>query len=309
MAAIIIEKMTSSRLTAILQAVFVTFLWSTSWVLIKFGLHADLPPITFAGLRYMFAFACLAPLVFFNPQQRRRLVSLSRSNWWRLGILGLLYYTLTQGALFVSLAYLPAATLNLVLNLTSVVIGMAGALFLNERPSYLQWSGVALSAAGTGIYFLPVAIPQSQVIGLIAAIVCMLANALAVLLGREINRSGQFSPWIVTFVSMGVGSVLMLFIGLLTQGLGTLTWQDWAIIAWLAIVNTALAFTLWNHTLRTLTAVESSLINNLMMPQIAILAFLFLGETLTGKEVLGLILVGVGVLVVQLRQHTVNDKP
>src|SRR3990172_712459 len=170
MAAIIIKKMTgtSSHLTAILQAVLVTFLWSTSWVLIKFGLRAALPPITFAGLRYVFAFACLAPLVFFNPQQRRSLVSLSRSGWWQLGILGLLYYTLTQGALFVSLASLPAATLNLVLNLTSVVIGLAGVLFLNEHPSYLQWSGVALSAAGTGIYFLPVAIPQYQVIGLVA---------------------------------------------------------------------------------------------------------------------------------------------
>jgi drug/metabolite transporter (DMT)-like permease len=63
--------------------------------------------------------------------------------------------------------------------------------------------------------------------------------------------------------------------------------QSWLLIAWLAVVNTAFAFTLWNHTLRTLSAVESSIINNLMLPQIAILAFVFLGETLNGKEILG----------------------
>jgi drug/metabolite transporter (DMT)-like permease len=40
-----------------------------------------------------------------------------------------------------------------------------------------------------------------------------------------------------------------------------------------------------------------------MMPQIAILAFVFLGETLTGKEIIGLLLVSVGVIVVQLQKR------
>ena len=80
-----------------------------------------------------------------------------------------------------------------------------------------------------------------------------------------------------------------------------MTWGDWAIVAWLAVVNTAFAFTLWNHTLRTLSAVELSVINSLMMPQIAILAFVFLEETLSAKEIWGLILVGIGVLIVQVK--------
>jgi hypothetical protein len=35
----------------------------------------------------------------------------------------------------------------------------------------------------------------------------------------------------------------------------------------------------WNKSLQTLTAVESSIINSTMLPQIAILAWLLLGET------------------------------
>ena len=50
---------TPGRLSALLGAVFVTFLWSTSWVLIKAGIAADLPPLPFAGLRY--AVAALGP--------------------------------------------------------------------------------------------------------------------------------------------------------------------------------------------------------------------------------------------------------
>ena len=102
---------------------------------------------------------------------------------------------------------------------------------------------------------------------------------------------------------------MLLVIGVFTQGFGLLGWQDWAIILWLALVNTAFAFTLWNHTLRTLSAVESSVINSLMMPQIAILAFVFLDEVMSAKEIWGLILVGIGVLIVQLkRQNQVQSE-
>jgi uncharacterized membrane protein len=40
------------------------------------------------------------------------------------------------------------------------------------------------------------------------------------------------------------------------------------------------------------------------MPQIAILAFLFLGEVLNPKEAVGLMLVGIGALVVQLKSDS-----
>ena len=69
------------------------------------------------------------------------------------------------------------------------------------------------------------------------------------------------------------------------------------------MVNTAFAFSLWNNTLRTLTAVESSVINNTMLVQIPLLAWIFLGETLTAQKWAGMLVAGVGVLVVQLRRR------
>ena len=293
-----------ARATAILQAVFITFLWSTSWILIKFGLRNSLPALSFAGLRYFTAFLCLIPIVLSNSKERAILKNLSRADWGWLALLGLVVITLTQGAQFLSLAYLPAAMVSLVLNTTSVVVGVAGIYLLKESPSRLQWFGIAVTVFGVGVYFLPISITGVLGLGLLAAVSTMLGNAASSLLGRKINLQEHLSPLVVTFVSMGIGSVVLLIIGVVTQGIGILTLTDWAIIAWLAVVNTAFAFTVWNHTLQTLSAVESSIINSLMMPQIAILAFFFLGETLTVKEIVGLILVGVGVLVVQLRKRT-----
>ena len=288
---------------AILLAVFITFLWSTSWILIKFGLRNDLPALSFAGLRYTTAFVCLAIFVIASPRERANLKRLTRADWGWLALLGLIVITLTQGAQFVSLSYLPANMVSLILNTTSMFVGLAGIFLLKEIPSRLQWLGIALTLAGVGVYFLPLSISGLAVFGILAALLTMLGNTASSLLGRKVNLQSHLSPLIVTFVSMGIGSIVLLLIGGVTQGFGHPSISDWGIIAWLAVVNTAFAFTVWNHTLQTLTAVESSIINSLMMPQIAIMAWLFLGETISPKEIVGLLLVGVGVLVVQLRKR------
>ncbi len=290
-----------SRVKAISQAIFVTILWASSWVLIKVGLNNNIPAISFAGLRYGLAWLCLMPFILFRPEHRSALKQLSRADWLKLTALGLVFYTFTQGSQFLGLAYLPAAMLNLLLNLTPVIVGFLGIVFMNDHPTQSQWFGISLAAVGVGLYFLPISLPRTQVIGVLIGIFGVLSNAVSSLLGREINRQQNLSPLIVTFISMGIGSFLLLGIGAVTQGFGSMGNQDLAIIVWLAVINTAYAFTLWNQTLRTLTAVESSVINSLMMPQIAILAYLFLGESLSIKEIWGLVLVSVGVLIVQIK--------
>lgn len=292
-----------SRLSAILQAILVTFLWSTSWVLIKFGLRNDLPALSFAGLRYGLAFLCLVPVVLANPRERAILRNLSRADWWRLALLGLVLIALAQGAQFISLAYLPAVMVNLLLNLSPIMVGLMSMFWWREHPTGLQWLGVLLGLGGTLVYFLPLNIPGAQWIGVLAALVGVLSNSVATLMGRQANLQSHLSPLTVTFVSMGIGSGLMLLAGGLTQGFGSPSLTDWGIIAWLAVVNTAFAFTLWNNTLRTLTPVESSILNSLMMPQIALLAWLFLGESISPKELCGLALVAAGVLIVQARRR------
>lgn len=289
-----------SHLAARLQAVFVTFLWSTSWILIKIGLRSDLSPVTFAGLRYTLAFFCLAPFVLLNPSYRRELRSLKTRDWRILILLGVLIVGLTQALQYAALAYLPAAMTSLVLNLSSILVGIAGIFVLREIPSPLQQAGTVITILGVGLYFLPIAISGSQWIGITLALLCMICNVLGSLLGRHINRSRIYSPLMVTFVSMAAGSFPMLLIGILTQGMGKIAAVDWLIVLWLAVINTAFAFTVWNNTLQSLTAIEASVINSLMMPQIAVLAWLFLKENLTLKEILGLVLVGVGVLLVQI---------
>jgi drug/metabolite transporter (DMT)-like permease len=295
-----VSKRTSPHLRAVLQALLVTFLWSTSWVLIKFGLK-DIPALPFAGLRYVLAFLCLLPLAF-RSDRLASLRGLPAGMWLRLVLLGLLFYSVTQGAQFLSLFYLPAVTVSLLLSFTTILVALLGIVLLGERPTAAQWLGTAVYLAGVLIYFHPVSLPRAGLIGLAVAVAGVLANALSSILGRHVNRSGDVEPMAVTVVSMGIGAVVLLGGGVAAQGMPHLTLTHWAIIFWLAVVNTAFAFTLWNLTLRSLSAMESSILNNTMLFQIAVLARVFLGEELTGRQVAGMVLAMGGTLAVQVRR-------
>lgn len=291
--------MNQTRLTAILLALLVTVLWSTSWVLIKIGLRNELPALSFAGMRYGMAFLFLVPAVLASPRERAILKSLTRQDWFTLALLGVVIYTFAQSAQFISLSYLPSAMVSLVLNLSPAAVGIMSIFWWREKASGWQWAGIALSLAGMLLYFLPIAEGGLALAGIIVALVALTANSAATLMGRHINLQSHLSPLTITFVSMGIGSGLMLLSGGILYGFGNPSLTDWGIIAWMALVNTAFAYTIWNQTQRSLTPVESSIILNLMMPLIALLAWVFLGETLTAKEIWGLVLVGAGVLIVQ----------
>jgi drug/metabolite transporter (DMT)-like permease len=291
---------------AVLLAFLVTLIWSSSWIMIKFGL-TSLPPVGFAGLRYGLATLCLLPFVM----RRKNLAAvrrLSRREWFWLIALGVLYYTVAQGGQYVALAHLPAITVSLVLSLTAVVVVFLGIILLAEFPNRLQWVGVGIFCLGLVFYFYPVSLANSDWVGLAFALAACLSTSLGSILGRQVNRIKTLSPVLVTVISMSIGSILMLIWGGIGEGVPAIGWREWILVSWMAVVNTAFAFTLWNYTLQTLSAMESSIINNTMLVQISILAWLFLGEKIDLKSGIGLALVSAGVILVQLKNRRDDDR-
>ena len=101
---------------------------------------------------------------------------------------------------------------------------------------------------------------------------------------------------------MLVGSVALLASGLLLEDVQAISLLSWFYIIWLSVVNTAFAFTLWNRAMQTLRAIDITLINGTMLPQIVILSIIFLGEMPTFLDWIGLALIAVSVLIVQVIQ-------
>jgi drug/metabolite transporter (DMT)-like permease len=294
----------SSHLKAILLALFVTLLWSTSFVIIKIGLD-EIPPLTYAGLRYTIAFICLLPLAF-TKKNSAEIKRLNRIDWIKLFIYGLLFIAFTQGAMFTGLLFLPAVTVSLWLNFTPLIVAVMAIFLIKEYPTILQWCGVVLFIAGILTYFFPVSLSGNQEIGLIVMTIGVLANSGSAVLGRSINREAKINPVIVTIVSMGIGSIILLITGIVIQGFPPISLQNVLYLLWLAVINTALAFTIWNYTLRILSAMESSMINGTMLIQIAILAWIFLGEAITLQEAIGMLIAAFGAVIVQMKIKAVH---
>lgn len=297
-----------SRLAATVQAMVVVFVWATSWILVKRNLHA-IPALSFAGLRYGLAFVCLLALLAGRPASRSSVAALSRRSWVRLGVLGLLLYGLTQATVFFGLYRLPAVTVSLLLSLTPALVTVLAIPLLGEVPAPLQGCGVLLSVAGALVYFGPVALPAGQLVAVGVVAVGVVAFAAATMLGRSVNRDDGLPALTVTVVSMGIGSGLLLAVAVVHDGVPRLTLLSWLVVLWLAVVNTAVAFTVWNHTMRRLSAMESSLINNTMLVHVAVLAWIFLGERPSARAMLGLVLVAGGVVLVQPRRSGNGPTP
>lgn len=288
----------ADRRRALAAALAVTVLWSSSWVLIRAGLrHERLPPLTFAGLRYGTAAAALWAAVALNRTARGQLAGLTRCSVGQLAVLGVVFYALTQGAQFVAIDTQPVATTSMFLTLTPLLVGLTSGRLLNERPRRAHAVAALLVPAGAAAYFSGTlgATPA----GLAACAVALAANASASLLGRGINRNAATAPLVTTAVSMTIGAMVLLAAGTGTEGWPALSEQAVAIIAWLAIINTALAFSLWNFSLRHLTAGESSVVNNAMLPQIGLLGWAFLGEAPGPWQWAGMFLVSAGVVIGQ----------
>lgn len=289
----------SPRLVPIWQALLVTFLWSTSFIIIKWGL-SEIPPLTFAGLRYAIAFLVLVPWAF-APKYRQALRDLTPRQWIKLAWLGILFYSLTQGTMFIGLSLLPSVTVSLMLNFSPIVVALMGMLFIHEFPTRIQWWGTALFMAGILFYFYPVKLASAERLGLMVMTVGVLVNAGSGVLGRNINHTEDIPPLIVTVISMGIGAAILLVTGLAKDGLPQISLTNGLLLLWMAVVNTALAFTIWNVTLRSLTAMQSSIINGTMLIQIAVLAWIFLGESISVKNGFGMTLAAAGAILVQIK--------
>ncbi len=295
-----------AHLVATLQALLVTFLWSTSLIIIKLFIN-EIPPLLFAGLRYTMAVIILAPVLW---RYREDIKSLSKRDWLRLFILGVVYYFITQGAQFISLKYVDMVTISLILTFTSPLVAYIGIIFLKEPVLPQQWAGTILFIIGALIYFSQKQLSSMSVLGLGMVLLSLLTNSAGTVLGRSANRDRKLNALVVTGISMFFGAVLLLGSGLSLHGMPKLALKSWLIIFYTASINTAFAFWLWNHSMRTLSAMESSVINNTMLIQISVLSWIILGEKINFWEGLGLFIALIGVILVSARfkkQDTVNQ--
>ena len=293
--------------TPIVVFVILSLIWGSTWLFIKIGLE-DLPPLTFAGLRFVIATIILGGLILV----RRIPLPRERRDWKLMAMTGVLAFTCNYGLLFWGEQYVSSG-LAALLQATIPVFGLVIAHYLvpGERMTALKIGGVLLGLAGVGIIFSDqVSIEGASALWGSAAIV---AGALAVAFANVLvkARGTSISPAVMACGQMVFGMGPLLVIGLATEGNPiNFNWTARATVSifYLAVVGSSIAFLLYYWLVRHMEVTRTMLIA-LVTPLIAVsLGMLVLGERLNYRIVLGgaMILLGVGLI---MRRAATAIKP
>src|SRR4029453_13909997 len=124
-------------------------IWGSTWLFIKVGL-ADLPPVTFAGIRVVIASSILFSLIAIRGKSLPR----ERSEWSLLATTGILSFTINYGAVFWGEQYISSGLASL-LQATIPAFGLVIAHFYlpGERMTSAKILGVILGVVGVAVVF------------------------------------------------------------------------------------------------------------------------------------------------------------
>ncbi len=286
------------RLLATFEVVLVAVIWSSSFVGVKLLLEYT-GPLTVAGLRYALAFVLLLPLLL---RERSRLPALTAGRWRRLSLMGLCQYALGNGALFWALTAVTATAGSLVLCLVPAAVLGLEAIWLGERPRPVQLAGL-VAAVGGGVVFFSSDLTATPAFAWGALGVALLSFAVLPVLAREAARDRQLRTLPLTALPLGLGGLPLLALALAWEGLPAMPPLAWLVVAGLALVNTAVGYMLYTHSLVRLRATEANTVLNLVPIGTAVLGWIVLGEGLHTLQFPAIAIVILGVTVVQRRSR------
>jgi len=281
-------------------------IWGSTWLFIKLGLN-DLPPLTFAGIRFLCASSILVAIIFARGVRWPR----KRSEWLLIAIVGWLQFSLNYGLVFWGEQRIPSG-LAAVLQSTFPAFGLVIAHFYlpEERITPKKVMGVLLGVIGVGIVFSD----QLSFAGkaALAGSVALVLSAVCGSYGNVLVKAygTQIDPFVLAAGQMVCGFPPLLALGIATEGNPIhLHWTATAVIAlaYLVIVGSVIAFTLFYWLVRHMDVINTMLIA-LVTPVVAVLlGMIVLHEKFNWRLFAGAacIISGIGLIVLRKKQKSV----
>ena len=275
-------------------------IWGSTWLFIKLGLK-DLPPLTFAGIRFVIGCAILFAIIRIRGIQLPR----ARADWGLLAVTGILSFGLNYGLVFWGEQHITSG-LAALLQATLPAFGLVFAHFHlpGERLSWTKIGGVVLGVCGVAVVFSnQLAIAGRQALAgcialILSAAFAAYSNVLVKAYGKKLN------PAIMAAGQMFFGLLLLLAVGLPLEGNPfRFHWTPMSVIAllYLAVVGSVIAFMLYYWLVLNMDVTKSMLIA-LVTPVVAvILGMLVLDEEFGWRTLAGgaMIMLGIAFIVVR----------
>ncbi len=282
-------------------------IWGSTWLFIKLGL-VDLPPFTFAGIRFVIAALILLALIAW----RRLSFPLRARDLWLLAVTGFLNFSLNYGLVFWGEQYISSGLAALLQSMLPAFGLIIAHFYLDgESLTLPRILGVALGVMGVGVIFShQLHVSGTQALWGSAALVL---SAFCAANGNVLVKAHckHINPIVLAAGQMMFGLIPLVLIGFVMEGNPLrLHWTWMAIVSmlYLAIVGTVIAFSLYYWLILKMRVTDTMMIA-LVTPVVAvILGLIVLKETLEWRTLAGGLMIMSGIALIVLRRPKIADK-
>lgn len=213
------------------------------------------------------------------------------------------------------LLYVSSSISAVIISTIPLFVPVAAYFFYRERLSRMNRLGMFISFAGIVIivmnHQLSISVPLKGLLFLMLA-VCS-AVAYSIVLKKMAMRYNAIS--VISWQNL-VGTVLFMPLFLLFESsrfpAEAVTWKALLPVLELAVFASSVAFILYTYGVKNIGAARSSLFSNIIPVLTAFFAFLILGERLSSREGIGMVVVVTGLFLSQMkgRNHLpAEDEP
>ena len=282
-----------------LLLILLSIVWGGSFFFAKIAV-AELPPLTIVLARVTIAAAALHLLVLATGQRMPGDLSL----WRDFLLMGLLNNAIPFSLIFWSQKEI-ASGLASILNATTPLftVLVAHALTADEKATPAKLTGVGLGIIGVALMIGLDLISGfgSHLMSELAVLAAALSYAFAGVFGRRFRGR---PPLVVAAGQLTGSSILILPLALLIDRPWDLPMPSggtWAALIGLALLSTALAYVIFFRILARAGATNLLLVTFLIPVSALLLGVAFLGERVGTHQLLGMLLIGLGLVAIDGR--------
>lgn len=292
--------MNGGRHIPVLMTVLAALLWASSFSVIKVGLRY-IDPYTFLLLRFLIAAALMTVVVCLAGKGRLLAAHMGNKYSLVLGLALAASFTLQ----FRAQTEIPASTAAIIINSSTLLVAPLSAVFLSERIGTRKVSALVLGMVG--VYLITGRSVNGGGGGTWLGNLLISASAVStafyiVLTKKALSQKGLDGLPLMTAVFVwSLPVYLVMALPALRNGLRTGR-EAWLAIIYLSIFCSALAFVLWAAAIKRIGALTSAVVLLSELVFGVLIAHMLLDEVISTPATAGCILIGLGILIVGLRE-------
>jgi drug/metabolite transporter (DMT)-like permease len=292
--------MNGGRHIPVLMTVLAALLWASSFSVIKVGLRY-IDPYTFLLLRFLIAAALMTVVVCLAGKGRLLAAHMGHKYSLVLGLALAASFTLQ----FRAQTEIPASTAAIIINSSTLLVAPLSAVFLSERIGTRKVSALVLGMVG--VYLITGRSVNGEGGGTWLGNALISASAVStafyiVLTKKALSEKGLDGlPLMTAVFTWSLPVYLVMALPALRNGLRTGR-EAWLAIIYLSIFCSALAFMLWAAAIKRIRALTSAVVLLSELVFGVLIAHMLLDEVISTPATAGCILIGLGILIVGLRE-------